>query len=104
MLPEQEGLKDEGHYNCHDNHCEDVEDHEERAAPLGAGDDGIAVHNDEPVVDDGELEQGHPRDGQAAKVVEPVQPVVSSTRFVFVKLFHRSVSEMGKISKYIVSM
>ncbi len=68
--PEEKGLQNEGDNDGHDNHGEYVKSHEKGAAILLARDVSIALHYDEPVVDYGELEQGHSRDGQAGEVVQ----------------------------------
>lgn len=48
--PEKEGLQDEGHHYGHDYHGDDVEGHEEDAAPF-VGHDSMALHDQKPVVD-----------------------------------------------------
>ena len=65
----EEGLQDEGHNDRHHHHREQVEAHEVEPAPL-ARHHGKALHDNEPVVHHGQLEQCDPGHGQALKVVE----------------------------------
>lgn len=50
LYPEEKRLEDEGDDDGHDDHGEDVERHEEDAGPF-ADHDRVALHYDEPVVD-----------------------------------------------------
>ena len=56
--PEEERLEDESDDDGHDDHGEDVEGHEEDPGPF-AHLDGVALHDDEPVVDDCKTKQSH---------------------------------------------
>ena len=70
---EEECLEDEGDNDGHDDHGEDVEQHEEDAAVVVAAGDRVPLHDDVPVVDHRQLEQ---RDGRLPHALEVVEPEV----------------------------
>ena len=87
----QERLQNKGHDNSHDNHSENVENHEEGPAEVVAGIDRVTLHDYEPVIDHGELKQGHAGHGQGPEVVEVVVGVAVGPVGVGVELLDGGV-------------
>lgn len=91
LYPEPECLQHAGHHYRQHHHREQVEHHEINPAEL-ARDGGVRVHENEPVVDDRQLEE---RDAAGDDVLEVVQVVVAECRRavqrVFVEVLHRCV-------------
>ena len=67
---EEEGLENEGDDDGHNDHGEDVERHKEESAGVFAAGNRVALHDDVPVVDHGQLEEGDGRLAHALEVVE----------------------------------